>query len=380
MDHAATTYVKDAVMEAMLPYFQQRFGNPSSIYQSGREAKAAIESSRETIARLIGAHTKSEIFFTSGGTESDNWAIRGTAKAAGPGKHIITTQSEHHAVLNPCMSLQKSGYAVTYLAPDRYGMVTAEQVSNAIRNDTVLVSVMYANNEVGSINPVEEIGKAAHQMGVLFHTDAVQAAGVLPLDVTKMNIDLLTISSHKFYGPKGTGILYIKKGLDIENLILGGGQERKKRAGTENVPLIAGMAEALKLACASAEAENLRLAELRDYMIGEIQKKIPGAYLNGHPEKRLPGNINMTFESMDAQATLINLDMAGIECSGGSACSAGSVDVSHVLIAMGVEPSFARCALRFSLGFCNTYEDADVAVGQLKRISERIRGITSRSK
>ena len=377
MDHAATSYVEDAVMDAMRPYFGQRFGNPSSVYESGRDAKAAIEAARGTIAGLLGARNKNEIFFTSGGTESNNWAIKGTALAAGRGKHIVTTQVEHHAVLNPCAYLEKAGYEVTYLAPDRFGMVTPAQVWDAIRDDTALVSVMYANNEVGTINPVAEIGRAAHQKGVLFHTDAVQAAGVLPIDVSNMNIDMLSLSAHKFYGPKGAGILYIRKGVGLENLLQGGGQERKRRAGTENVPLIIGMAEALKIAYSHADRENRRLVELRDYMNGEIRKKISGVHLNGHPQIRLPNNINMTFENMEAQVSLISLDLAGIECSSGSACSSGSIEPSHVLIAAGTDPRLARCALRFTLGHCNTREDADTVVAELVKISGQLRETTN---
>ncbi len=373
MDHAATTYVEDAVMDAMQPFFKQRFGNPSSVYESGRDAKASIESARETIAGLLGARNKNEIYFTSGGTESNNWAIKGAMLTAGKKKHIVTTQVEHHAVLHPCEYLEKRGYEVTYLAPDRYGMISPAQVTQAIREDTGLVSVMYANNEVGTVNPVAEIGRAAHQRGVLFHTDAVQAAGVLPINVAGMNIDFLSLSAHKFYGPKGIGVLYIRKGVHPEGLLHGGGQERKRRAGTENVPLIAGMAEALRISYKNADRENRRLVTLRDYMIGEIKNKIADVHLNGHPHQRLPNNINMTFENMDAQSSLINLDIAGIECSSGSACSSGSVGPSHVLISMGIAPQFSRCALRFTLGHRNTKEEADAVVAELKRISERLR-------
>ncbi len=371
MDYAATTYVEDAVLKAMHPFFKQRFGNPSSIYGSGREAKAAIEDARRTIAGLLGAADKNELYFTSGGTESNNWAIKGTAmSAAGKGNHIVTTQTEHHAVLNPCAYLEKHGFKVTYLTPDRYGMITPAQVADAIQKDTILVSVIYANNEVGTINPIAEIGRAVHDKGALFHTDAVQAAGVLPIDVSSMDIDLLSISAHKFYGPKGVGLLYIKKGVNPDSLVQGGSQERKRRAGTENVPLIIGMAEALKIACAGAEEENRRLKDLRAYMIGRIREDISGVRLNGHPSLRLPNNINMIFESMQAETSLINLDLAGIECSSGSACSSGSLEPSHVLMAMGVKKKLAKCALRFTLGHSSTKEEIDITVAELKRISE----------
>lgn len=369
MDYAATTYVEDTVMEAMQPFFKQRFGNPSGIYGSAREARAAIENARRTMAGLLGASDKNELYFTSGGSESNNWAIKGVAAAAGRGKHIVTAQTEHHAVLNPCAYLERCGFQVTYLAPDRYGMIMPAQVEKAMQKETALVSVMYANNEVGTINPIAEIGRIVRERGALFHTDAVQAAGVLPIDVAKMDIDLLSISAHKFYGPKGIGLLYIKKGVDPDSLIQGGSQEKKRRAGTENVPLIVGMAEALRLAYAGAEVENRRIQGLREYMIGEISSKIPGACLTGHPSLRLPNNINMIFESMQAESALINLDLAGIECSSGSACSSGSIDPSHVLMAMGVDEKRAKCALRFTLGRGTTKEEIDITVAELKRIS-----------
>ncbi|MEI6101912.1 MAG: cysteine desulfurase family protein, partial [Eubacteriales bacterium] len=350
MDHAATTYVEERVLDAMIPYFKSHFGNPSSVYETGREAKAVIETARETMAKLINAQQKNEIYFTSGGTESNNWAIKGAAAAnTGKGKHIITTAVEHHAVLHPVEHLGKNGYDVTFMPVDRYGMVSPEQVEDAIRDDTILVSVMYANNEIGSINPIAEIGEVCHNKGVLFHTDAVQGAGVLPIDVKRMHVDLLSASAHKFYGPKGVGFLYVRNNAFLDNLLHGGGQERKRRAGTENVPYIVGMAEALRLAYENADRENRRIATLRDYMIREIKTKIPGTRLNGHLTMRLPCNINMIFENVEAQSSLISLDLAGIECSSGSACSAGSVEASHVLLSMGVPPEEAKCALRFTL-------------------------------
>lgn len=378
MDYAATTYVDDRVMEAMVPYFKRQFGNPSSLYESGRDAKAVIETARDTLAKLIGARQKNEIYFTSCGTESNNWAIKGAALAnSSKGKHIVTTAVEHHAVLNPCEYLKNQGFDVTYLSPDSYGMVSPMQVADAIRKDTVLVSVMYANNEVGTINPVAEIGEVCSKRGVLFHTDAVQAAGVLPIDVQRMNVDLLSVSAHKFYGPKGVGMLYIKNGVNPDNLLHGGGQERKKRAGTENVPYIVGMAAALKLAYENAQPENRRIAELRDYMIHEITSKIPDVRLNGHPAMRLPNNVNLSFAYIESEASLISLDMAGIECSSGSACSAGSVAASHVLLAMKVPQGMAKGALRFTLGRSTTKDEIDYTVAELAAISRRLRNISN---
>jgi cysteine desulfurase len=374
MDHAATTYLDDAVMDAMRPFFKNCFGNPSSLYESGRSAKSAMEAARKSMARLLGVEKKNEIFFTSGGTESNNWAIKGAALAADTKRHIVTAQTEHPAVLNPCRYLEKKGYEITYIPPDRYGMVTADDVARAMREDTLLVSVMYANNEVGTINPVAEIGKVVRSKGAFFHTDAVQAAGVLPIDVEAMNIDMLSLSAHKFYGPKGVGVLYVRNGIPLESLLQGGGQERERRAGTENVPLIVGMAEALRQAYQNAESENRRLTLLRDHMVDKIKRQIPGVRLNGHPLSRLPGNVNMTFESVQAQISLVNLDMAGIECSSGSACSSGSIDPSHVLMAMGASQEEALCALRFTLGRCNTRKEVEAVVEELVKISARIRG------
>lgn len=377
MDHAATTYVDERVLEAMLPYLKGQFGNPSSVYETGRNAKAVIESARETLAGLIGAQQKNEIYFTSGGTESNNWAIKGAAEAgADRGKHIITTAVEHHAVLHPFEYLGKHGWEVTFLPPDRYGMVSPEQVANAMRNDTALVSVMYANNEVGTINPIAEIGEVCAERGVLFHTDAVQAAGILPIDVRKMRIDMLSASAHKFYGPKGVGFLYVRNGAFVDNLLHGGGQERRRRAGTENVPYIAGMAKALALAYAEADKETRRIAGLRDYMIREIKTKIPMTRLNGHLSMRLPGNINMVFQYVESQSSLISLDLAGIECSSGSACSAGSVDASHVLLAMGVPPEDAKCSLRFTLGHQTTMTQIDKVVAELVSICRKLRELS----
>lgn len=374
MDHAATTYVDEDVLEAMLPYWKARFGNPSSVYESGRSAKAALEESREIIANLLNAKKKNEVYFTSCGTESNNWAIKGAAQVnRNRGKHIVTTAVEHHAILHPMGHLEREGFDITYLQPDRSGMISPAQVEEAIQKNTILVSVMYANNEVGTINPIAEIGQACRERGVLFHTDAVQAAGVLPIDVARMNVDMLSASAHKFYGPKGIGFLYIRNGVIAENLLHGGGQERKKRAGTENVAFIVGMAKAFSLAYQNAPVETRRIAGLRDYMIREITSKIPKTQLNGHPTMRLPGNVNIVFRSVEAQASLISLDLAGIECSSGSACSSGSVDVSHVLLAMGLAKHDAKCSLRFSLGHTNNREQVDYVVSVLEDICRKLR-------
>ena len=377
LDYAATTYVKDEVLESMMPYYKEHFGNPSSLYESGRYAKNAIDRAREEVAKCIGAKYSNEIYFTACGTESDNWALKGVMEAnKAKGKHLITTAVEHHAVIDTAEYLKKQGYDVTFLPVDEYGMVTAEQVKNAIRDDTVLVSVVYANNEVGTINPIAEIGKVTREAGVLFHTDAVQAAGHLPLDVAADNIDLLSISAHKFYGPKGIGMLYIRNGVKIERFMHGGAQERKRRAGTENVPEIIGLAKALSMATASLNETRSRLTELRDYMIHEIVTRIPYTKLNGHPEKRLCNNVNISLEFIEAEASLLSLDLAGIECSSGSACASGSLASSHVLLAMGIPPEIAKGALRFTMGDTTTKEQIDYTVNQLVQLAERLRKIS----
>lgn len=377
LDYAATTYVKAEVLESMMPYYKEHFGNPSSLYESGRYAKNAIDRAREEVAKCIGAKYSNEIYFTACGTESDNWALKGVMEAnKAKGKHLITTAVEHHAVIDTAEYLKKQGYDVTFLPVDEYGMVTAEQVKNAIRDDTVLVSVVYANNEVGTINPIAEIGKVTREAGVLFHTDAVQAAGHLPLDVVADNIDLLSISAHKFYGPKGIGMLYIRNGVKIERFMHGGAQERKRRAGTENVPEIIGLAKALSMATASLNETRSRLTELRDYMIHEIVTRIPYTKLNGHPEKRLCNNVNISLEFIEAEASLLSLDLAGIECSSGSACASGSLASSHVLLAMGIPPEIAKGALRFTMGDTTTKEQIDYTVNQLVQLAERLRKIS----
>ncbi|MBC5647315.1 cysteine desulfurase NifS [Christensenella tenuis] len=377
LDYAATTYVKDEVLEAMKPYYKKHFGNPSSMYESGRYAKNALDKAREEVAGCIGAKYSNEIYFTACGTESDNWALKGAMEAnRAKGRHLITTAVEHHAIMDTAEYLKKNGYDVTFLPVDEYGMVTAQQVKDAIRDDTVLVSVVYANNEVGTINPIAEIGRVTREAGVIFHTDAVQAAGHLPLNVQEDNVDLLSISAHKFYGPKGIGMLYIRNGVKIERLMHGGAQERKRRAGTENVPEIIGLAKALTMATEALGETNIRLTELRDYMIREIVEKIPYTKLNGHPEKRLCNNVNISLEFIEAEASLLSLDLAGIECSSGSACASGSLESSHVLLAMGIPPEIAKGALRFTMGETTTKEQIDYTVNELVQLAERLRKIS----
>ncbi len=375
LDYAATTYVKDEVLEAMLPYFKKYFGNPSSLYASGREAKAVLENARTIIANVFNAKYKNEIYFTSCGTESDNWALKGVAKAYNK-KHIITTKVEHHAIIDTAKQMEGEGYEVTYLDVDKYGVVSPKQVEDAIKEDTAIVSIVYANNEVGSISPIKEIGEVCRKKKVPFHTDAVQAVGHLPIDVQEQNIDLFSASAHKFYGPKGIGILYIKNGIKIDKLLSGGAQERKKRAGTENIAEICGMAKALELSVMQMEEENGRLAKLRDYMINEITTKIPYTHLNGHPQKRLANNVNISLEFIESEASLLSLDLAGIECSAGSACASGSLESSHVLMAMGVPPEIAKGALRFTMGDTTTKEQIDYTVAELIKLSDRLRKIS----
>ena len=377
LDYSATTFVDDAVLEAMYPYFKQHFGNPSAVYASGREAKAVVENARQTIANMLNTRFKNEIYFTACGTESDNWAIKGAALAnANKGKHIITTSTEHHAVMDTCAFLEKQGYEVTYLPVDEYGMVSPDDVQKAIRPDTILISVIFANNEVGTINPIPEIAKVAHEHGVLFHTDAVQAAGHIPIDVMNMDIDMLSLSAHKFYGPKGIGVLYIKNGCKVEKFMHGGAQERKRRAGTENVPEIVGMAKALELSCKNMQKEIKRLSELRDYMIDELKATVPHIHLNGHPTRSLPGHVNVSLEYIEAEASLLSLDLAGIECSSGSACASGSLEASHVLLAMGIPTEIAKGALRFTMGKTTTKEQIDYTVAEIVKLSERLRKIS----
>ncbi len=369
-DNAATTRIADEVLEAMMPYFKENYGNASSVYKFGRDNHQAIETARKTIAKLIGAGPM-EIFFTSCGSESDNWALKGTMRrlAAEGKKHLITTKIEHHAILHSAQALEKEGFDVTYLPVDEYGRVSVQDVKDAIRDDTGLVSVMYANNEVGTIQPVKEIGAVCREAEVLFHTDAVQAAGTLHIDVNEQNIDMLSISAHKFNGPKGIGVFYCKRGHFPENFMDGGAQERGHRAGTENVAYIVGMAKALEMACAEMEEKTAKLAAMRDH-IKEGLLKIHDSRLNGDPENRLPGNLNVSFAKVDGQSMLFDLDLEGVAASSGSACASGSLDPSHVLLAMGLPYEMAHGSLRISLGRYNTPEEAD-------RIIEAVTGVVA---
>lgn len=373
MDNAATTPVKIEVLNEMIPYFTEKFGNPSSVYSLGNISKRAVEDSREKIANVINADKK-EIFFTGGGSEADNWAIKGIAYSnKNKGNHIITTKIEHHAILHTCDYLGKNGFDITYLDVDEFGLIDLEQLENAITDKTILISIIYANNEIGTIQPIKEIGKIAKANNIYFHTDAVQAIGHIKIDVKELNIDLLSMSAHKFYGPKGIGALYIRRGVKIDPLISGGGQERNKRAGTENVPSIVGMAKAIELAYENLEDHNERLIKLRDQLIKKIQANIKYVRLNGHPTKRLPGNVNMCFQFIEGESLLLSLDMEGIAGSSGSACTSGSLDPSHVLLSIGLPHEIAHGSLRLSLGDFNNEEELDYVVEKLVKIVDRLR-------
>jgi len=373
MDHAATTSTKKDVVDAMIPYFTEYFGNPSSIYGIARESKKAVDAARAQVAKALGADPD-EIYFTSGGSESDNWAIKGVASANRKrGNHIITTGIEHHAVLHTCQFLEKEGFVVTYLPVDQYGLVDPNELEKAITDKTILISVMYANNEIGTIEPIAELGDVARKHKVYFHTDAVQAIGNVPIDVKAQNIDLLSLSAHKFYGPKGAGALYIKKGVRIENLIHGGGQERKKRAGTENLAGIVGMGKAIRLATADIPGHNRKIQAMRDRLIKTVLEKIPHTRLNGHPEKRLPGNFNVSFEFIEGESMLLWLDDDGICASTGSACTSGSLEPSHVLLATGLPVEVSHGSLRLTLGDANTDEDVDTVLEVLPKVVSRLR-------
>ena len=373
MDNAATTATRPEVLEAMLPYFTEHYGNPSSIHSVGRDARRAVEKARAQVAAALGAQPR-EIYFTAGGSESDNWAIRCASKAlAAKGKHIITSQIEHHAVLHTCQYMEKQGYEVTYLPVDENGLVSVEDVKKAIRPDTVLISIMAANNEIGTIEPIREIGKVAHEAGVLFHTDAVQAVGAVPIDVNDWNVDMLSLSGHKFHAPKGIGALYIRKGVKISNLIFGGAQERGLRAGTENLPGIVGLGAAIELAVAELPEYTRRLTALRDRLIDGILKNIPDVRLNGHRTQRLPGNVNVSVRYVEGEALLMRLDLAGVEASSGSACTSGSLDPSHVLLAIGLPHEIAHCSLRISFGAQNTVEEARAVCAALDEVVPKVR-------
>lgn len=376
LDHAATTAVHPDVLKEMLPYFTDKFGNPSSVYGFAANNKNKLTEARETIAGALGAKPE-EIYFTAGGSESDNWALKCTAEAYGVhGGHIITTKIEHHAILHTCKYLQNRGYDVTYLDVDENGLVDLNTLEAAIRPDTFLISIMFANNEIGTIEPIKEIGEIAHRHGILFHTDAVQAFGQIPIHVDEMNIDMLSASGHKFNGPKGIGFLYIKKGLKLKSFIHGGQQERGRRAGTENVPGIVGIAKACEIVMAEMEERMKKETELRDYLIERILKEIPYTRLNGHSKKRLPNNVNISFQFVEGESILIMLDMAGICASSGSACTSGSVDPSHVLLAIGLPHEIAHGSLRLTIGYENTKEEMDTVVDNLKRIITNLRNMS----
>ena len=373
LDHAATTAVHPDVLKEMLPYFTDKFGNPSSVYANN---KNKLTEARETIAGALGAKPE-EIYFTAGGSESDNWALKCTAEAYGVhGGHIITTKIEHHAILHTCKYLENRGYDVTYLDVDENGLIDLNTLEAAIRPDTFLISIMFANNEIGTIEPIKEIGEIAHRHGILFHTDAVQAFGQIPIHVDEMSIDMLSASGHKFNGPKGIGFLYIKKGLKLKSFIHGGQQERGRRAGTENVPGIVGIAKACEIAMTEMEERMKKETELRDYLIERILKEIPYTRLNGHSRKRLPNNVNISFQFVEGESILIMLDMAGICASSGSACTSGSVDPSHVLLAIGLPHEIAHGSLRLTLGYENTKEEMDTVVDNLKRIITNLRNMS----
>ena len=376
LDNAATTKVNKKVLESMMPYFSEIYCNPSAAYSFATKGRIAIEEARNHAAKLIGA-SDMEIYFTSGGSESDNWAIKAVAESfSDKGKHIITTKIEHHAVLHTCEYLERHGFDITYLNVDSDGKVRLDELKKSIREDTILISVMTANNEIGTIQPVAEIGKIAHEKGILFHTDAVQAYGHIPINVDEMNIDLLSASGHKFKGPKGVGIMYIRKGVKIRSFIHGGSQERGRRAGTYNVPGIAGLGTAAKLAMENMAKRAEKEKELRDYFIDRISAEIPYTVLNGHREDRLPNNINFCFRFVEGESVLIMLDQVGICASSGSACTSGAIDPSHVLRAIGLSDEMAHESLRLTLSYENTKEEIDTVVGELKRIVERLRGMS----
>ena len=376
MDNGATTRVTEPVMAAMQPYFCEIFGNPSSVHGFGREARKAVEAARAQVAKAIGAEPR-EIYFTGCGTEADNWALRGAAYAnKNRGRHIITTNFEHHAILHTCAQLEKEGFEVTYLPVDRDGLVTPEQLEAAMRPDTTLVSVMMANNEIGTIEPIAELAAVAKRHGALFHTDAVQAIGHVPIDVKAQGIDMLSMSGHKFHAPKGIGALYVRQGVRLQRLMQGGAQERGQRPGTENLAGIVGIGKAIELATEDVEARAAKMAAIRDHMIGRIMNEIPHVQLNGHPTRRMCGNINVSFYFVESESILLHLDFKGIAASSGSACTSGSLDPSHVLLAIGVSHEHANGSVRLSLCEENTMEEADYVVDSLVEIVRRLRDMS----
>ncbi len=373
LDNAATTKTAPKVVEAMLPFFTEFYGNASTVYEFGAKSKEAVSAARETIANAIGAKGN-EVYFTAGGSEADNWAIKATAEAyKDKGRHIITSKIEHHAVLHTCQWLERNGFEVTYLDVDEFGVVKLEELKKAIRPDTILISIMFANNEIGTIEPVAEIGKIAKEHGVLFHTDAVQAFGQVPINVDELNIDMLSSSGHKLNGPKGIGFLYIRKGIKIRSFVHGGAQERKRRAGTENVPGIVGFGKAVELAVENMQARTQKERELREYLIGRVLKEIPYTRVNGDRTNRLPNNVNFCFQFVEGESLLIMLDMKGICGSSGSACTSGSLDPSHVLLAIGLPHEIAHGSLRLTLGEDTTKEDIDYTVEAIKEIVGQLR-------
>ncbi len=376
LDYAATTPVKNEVLEEMLPYFNEKFGNASSIYFYGREAKQALDLARDRVAKVIGAK-QDEIYFTGGGSESDNWAIKGIAYAnKEKGNHIITTKIEHHAVLHTCEYLEKQGFEVTYLDVDQYGLIDLEALKNAITDKTILISIMFANNEIGTIQPIKEIGRIAHKKNIYFHTDAVQALGNVKIDVDNLNIDLMSMSAHKIYGPKGVGALYLRKGVKIYSLIHGGAQEKRRRAGTENIPGIVGFGKAAELAEQNFSEHVQHQSRLRDKLVNGILEKIDYVRINGHPEQRLPGTINLAFEFIEGESLLLSLDMVGICASSGSACTSGSLDPSHVLMAIGLPHEIAHGSLRITIGDFTTEEDVDYVLEHIPKIVKRLRDMS----
>jgi cysteine desulfurase len=376
LDYSATTPVKKEVLESMMPFFTEEYGNPSSLYKKGRTAKEHIATARKQVADLIGA-SENGIFFTSGGTEADNWAVKGIAEARkNKGNHIITSKIEHHALLHTCEYLEKQGYEVTYLSVDKDGLIDLQELKDAIKPTTILISIMFVNNEVGTIQPIKEIGAIAKEHDIVFHTDAVQAIGNVEIDVQDMNIDILSMSSHKIYGPKGIGALYLNRRINLPNYLHGGQQEFKKRSGTENVPGIIGFGKAAELAKKNLSEHTAHLTELRDYFIQSIMGNIEGVRLNGHPEKRHPGNINITISSVEGETTLLFLDINGIYASSGSACSSSSFEASHVLQALGIPLEDALSSVRFTVGDFTTKEDIDYTIETLKKLAEKYRSFS----
>lgn len=376
LDNAATTATRPEVVEAMLPYFSEKYGNPSSVYDFAAKNKKAVNESRQIMADAIHADVR-DIYFTASGTEADNWALIATAEAyESKGRHIITSKLEHHAILHTCDYLEKRGFTITYIDVDEDGIVNLDQLKAAIRPDTILISIMFANNEIGTIQPVEEIGKIAKEHDVLFHTDAVQAFGQVPIDVAQMNIDMLSTSGHKCNGPKGIGFLYIRTGLKLRAFIHGGAQERKRRAGTENVPGIVGFGKAISMAVETMEERTAKEREIRDYVISKMMKEVPYTRLNGHRTKRLPNNANFSFQFIEGESLLIMLDMKGICASSGSACTSGSLDPSHVLLAIGLPHEIAHGSLRLTIGEDTTKEDIDYVVESVKEIVDKLRGMS----